>query len=419
MWENIQVNRILSRHLPDASSHQLILITGARQTGKTTLVKKQYEKLPYYNLDAIEYRDQLSSISTFNWSKEVGNSVIDEIQKEPGLFDKIKYAFDEGTLSFSVFTGSSQILLLKKIQETLAGRVSLRELFPFMFRELFDHNGANKEPILLERLVSVKKIDKILNVLNSVLIGETSELHNKVEEWLNIWGGMAPLIHITNPDEQKFWLKDYAIAYLERDLADLAKLNDLKPFRKFQQITALRTANLISYTELAKDAGIAIESARRYLEYLRISYQTFLIQPYHKNLTSALVKTPKLYWFDNGLLRHLSGLGFDIDNEQLYENYVASEIIKYIRTNRLDVKLSFYRTRSGMEIDFILESIYGIIAIEVKNRSTISKSDFTNMKRLSEVLGYEWCGGMVIYRGNKIQQFSENMWAVPSYRLFN
>lgn len=419
MWENIQVNRILSRHLPDASSHQLILITGARQTGKTTLVKKQYEKLPYYNLDAIEYRDQLSSISTFNWSKEVGISVIDEIQKEPALFDKIKYAFDEGTLSFSVFTGSSQILLLKKIQETLAGRVSLRELFPFMFRELFDHSGANKEPNLLERLVSVKKIDKILDALNTVLIGETSEFHNKVEEWLNIWGGMAPLIHITNPDDRKFWLKDYAIAYLERDLADLAKLNDLKPFRKFQQITALRAANLISYTELAKDAGIAIESARRYLEYLRISYQTFLIQPYHKNLTSALVKTPKLYWFDNGLLRHLSGLGFDIDNGQLYENYVASEIIKYIRTNRLDVKLSFYRTRSGMEIDFILESIYGIIAIEVKNRSTISKSDFTNMKRLSDVLGYEWCGGIVIYRGNKIQQFSDNMWAVPSYRLFN
>jgi len=366
MWENIQISRILSRHLPDASSRQLILITGARQTGKTTIVKNQYKKLPYYNLDAIEYRDQLSSISTFNWSKEVGISVIDEIQKEPGLFDKIKYAYDEGTLSFSVFTGSSQILLLRKIQETLAGKVSLRELFPFMFRELFDHNFANKDPILLERLVFVKKIDNILNGLNSVLIGETSELHTKVEDWLNTWGGMAPLIHISNPDERKFWLKDYAIAYLERDLADLAKLNDLKPFRKFQQITALRTANLVSYTELAKDAGIAIESARRYLKYLRISYQTFLIQPYHKNLTSSLVKTPKLYWFDNGLVRHLSGIGFDIDNGQLYENYVASEINKYIRTNRLDVKLSFYRTRSGMEIDFILESVFGIIAIEAK-----------------------------------------------------
>ena len=175
----------------------------------------------------------------------------------------------------------------------------------------------------------------------------------------------------------------------------------------------------MKFPELAKDAGIGIESARRYLKYLRISYQTFLIQPYHKNLTSSLVKTPKLYWFDNGLVRHLSGIGFDIDHGQLYENYVASEINKYIRTNRLDVKLSFYRTRSGMEIDFILESVFGIIAIEVKNRSSVSKSDFTNMKRLSEVLGYEWCGGIVAYRGNKIEKFSDNMWAIPSYRLFN
>jgi hypothetical protein len=419
MWENIQVNRILSRHLPDDSKRQLILITGARQTGKTTLVRKHYENLPYYNLDAFEYRDQLSSISTFSWSKEIGVSVIDEIQKEPGLFDKIKYAYDEGTLTFSVFTGSSQILLLKKIKETLAGRISLRELFPFMFRELFDHKEINKDTILLERLISVKRIDDVLSSLNSVLIGETFELHNKVEYWLNNWGGMAPLIHITDSNNRKLWLKDYALAYLERDLADLAKLNDLKPFRKFQQITSLRTANLLSYTELAKDAGIGIESARRYLEYLRISYQTFFVQPYHKNLTSSLVKTPKLYWFDNGILRHLSGLGFEINNGQLYENYVASELIKYIRTNRMDVKLSFYRTRSGMEIDFILESIYGLIAIEVKNRSEVSKSDFTNMKRLSEVLGYEWCGGIVVYRGNKIQKFGDNLWAVPSYRLFN
>jgi len=418
MWENIQVNRTISQYLPKVTDRQLLLITGARQTGKTTLVRHQYDDLPYYNLDAIEFRDQLSSISTFRWAQDVGISVIDEIQKEPGLFDKIKYAFDEKSLRFSVMTGSSQILLMKKVRETLAGRVSLRELFPFMFGELIDPNGVNSEPELLSMLISAYTSDEILAKQNAVLIGKNWDNASQIEAWLNTWGGMAPLIHIGDPQQRKFWLKDYATAYLERDLADLANLNDLKPFRKFQQIAALRAANLISYSELAKDAGIGIETARRYLEYLRISYQAFLLQPYHKNLTSSLVKTPKLFWFDNGLLRHLSGLGFEIDNGQLFENYIASELMKFIRTNRLDVKLTFYRTRSGMEIDFILETKNGIIAMEVKNRESVSGSDFTNIRRLAEAAGKDWLVGLVIYRGNKIQQFDEGLWALPSCRLF-
>jgi predicted AAA+ superfamily ATPase len=105
---------MLTQYLPKADQRQLVLITGARQNGKTTLVKHKYSALPYYNLDAIEYRSQLGNISTFRWADEIGASVIDEIQKEPGLFDKIKYSYDEGSLNFSVLTGSSQLLLLKK-----------------------------------------------------------------------------------------------------------------------------------------------------------------------------------------------------------------------------------------------------------------------------------------------------------------
>lgn len=418
MWENIQLNRMISYHLPNVTDRQILLITGARQTGKTTLVKKHYQTLPYYNLDAMEFRDQLSSISTFRWAQDVGRSVIDEIQKEPGLFDKIKYAFDEGSLRFSVLTGSSQILLLKKVRETLAGRVTLHELFPFVYSELLAPTGLQSESVLLSRLIQENNTDELLATHNAVLIGEKWDNAKRTENWLNIWGGMAPLIHISDSQNRRFWLKDYVTAYLERDLADLANLNDLKPFRKFQQLSALRSANLISYSELAKDAGIGIETARRYLEYLRISYQAFLLQPYHKNLTSSLVKTPKLYWFDNGLLRQLSGLGFEIDSGQLFENYVAAELMKFIRTNRLDVNLTFYRTRSGMEIDFILETKNGIIAMEVKNRDSVSGSDFTNIRRLAEAAGKEWLAGLVIYKGNKIQQFGNSFWAVPSCRLF-
>lgn len=419
MWENLQIIRMLSKHLPNESSKRLVLITGARQTGKTTLVRKKYQDLAYYNLDAIEYRDQLTRISTFRWADDVGNAVIDEIQKEPVLFDKIKYAFDDGTLNFSVLTVSSQILLLKKVKETLAGRIILYELFPLTLSELIDPFNKNQQPILLESLIFEKDINEILNRLNAVIIGEKADHYKNAENWLNYWGGMAPTIHLTNDREKQYWLKDYAIAYLERDLSDLASLNDLKPFRKFQQISALRAANLISFTELARDAGISIETSRRYLEYLRISYQTFLLQPYYRNITSSVVKTPKLYWFDNGLLRHLSGFGFQIDNGQLFENYVASEIIKYIRTNRLDIQLYFYRTRSGMEIDFILETHQGILAIEVKNRELVSAKDFTNLKRLKDATGKNFRSGIVIYKGNEIKNFGDDLWAIPSTRLFS
>jgi len=284
------------------------------------LVRKQYESTPYYNLDTIEYRDQLRNISTFRWSKEVGVSVIDEIQKEPELIDKIKYSYDDGSLKFSVLTGSSQIHLLKKVHETLAGRITFLELFPFMLKELIEPETFQAKPALFEKLVAVNNIDGVLEESDTVLICENLDLALRAEDWLNTWGGMAPVIHFTEVNERRFWLKDYDTAYLERDLADLANLSDLKPFRKFQQITALKTSNLISYTELDKDSGIGVETARRYLEYLRISYQTFLLHPYHKNLTSSLVKIPKLLWFDNGLLRHSSGLGFEIKNGQLYEN---------------------------------------------------------------------------------------------------
>lgn len=418
MWENKQINRIASQLLPAADARQILLLTGARQTGKTSLVRKQYHTLPYYNLDAIEFRDQLSAISTFSWAREVGVAVIDEIQKEPGLFDKIKFAFDDGGVKFSVLTGSSQILLLKNIQETLAGRVTMRELFPFMLGELINPGGIALESMLLFHLISSGNPEKIMETQGSVLMGKDWDQAKAAESWLTTWGGMAPVIHIDTAQNRRFWLNDYATAYLERDLADLASLHDLKPFRKFQQISALRAANMLSYTELAKDAGIGIETARRYMEYLRISYQTFLVQPFHRNLTSSLVKTPKLYWFDNGLLRHLSGLGFDLDNGQLYENYIASELMKFIRSTRAEAKLSFYRTRSGMEIDFLLETNHGILGFEVKSRDTVSASDFTNLHRLADAASKDWLGGFVIYRGNKIEPFGKKFWAIPSVRLF-
>ena len=126
----MQVIRVLRDYLPKTTAKRVVLLTGARQTGKTTLSKSTYPDLRYINLDAPENRDALRAIPTSSWGRDVGNAVIDEAQKSPVVFEKVKYAFDAGNVSFCVLTGSSQILLLKKIRETLSGRVSLYKLSP-------------------------------------------------------------------------------------------------------------------------------------------------------------------------------------------------------------------------------------------------------------------------------------------------
>jgi predicted AAA+ superfamily ATPase len=419
MWENIQVKRLSTTHLPVTDERKLVLLTGARQTGKTTLLRSVYPGLPWYNLDAFEYREQLRNVSSFAWARDVGNALIDEIQKEPGLIDKIKFAFDKGDLGFTALSGSAQVLLLKSTRETLAGRVLILELFPLMLAELVHAREKEVPEPLIGSLIKTGSPGDILNDLPAVLLGEKWDMAFSAEEYMLKFGGFPALIHITGQDQKADWLKDYSSTYLERDLFDLARLNDLMPFRTYQQLAALRSSNLLSYSELARDAGIGTETARRYLEYLRLSYQVVLLPPYHENLTSRLVKTPRIYWLDNGLLRQLGEFGFDLMNGQIYENYIAAELVKYLRTVKSPAILSFYRTRSGMEVDFCIETSGKLIGIEVKNRKTINKSDDAALLRLKEAAGEKWLFGMVIYRGNEIREIDENIWAIPSCRLFS
>ncbi|RMG71223.1 MAG: DUF4143 domain-containing protein, partial [Nitrospirae bacterium] len=214
------------------------------------------------------------------------------------------------------------------------------------------------------------------------------------------------------------WLRDYGYTYLERDLSDLARLDDLTPFREFQKLTALRSARLLNYSELARDTGISVDTARRYLQYLKISYQVILLKPYYKNITSTVIKSPKLYWIDVGLLRQLSGYRDTISGE-IYETMVVGEIVKWIKTTQKDVETYFYRTRSGLELDIILQRGNSIIGMEVKARKNLASGDIRAMKEIAKRIGKEWLGGIVIYRGDEIRKLAEpSIWAVPSYRLF-
>lgn len=416
--QNLLIKRLISKKLPELNNKKIVLLTGARQTGKTTLAKSHYDTLKYLNLDSQEIRDSIRKISSFNWGRDVGRAILDEAQKEPSLFDKLKYAYDSDLVDFQVILGSSQILLLKNIRESLAGRVSLYELYPLMLCELFYKGTYPDGLILLNQLLKTDRLSNLLDDVPTVLIGYEDIKLKEIENYLLIWGGMPALLHIQDEEEKRKWIKDYSYTYLERDLLDLSRLNDLDPFKKFQKLSALRTGNLLNYSEIARDAGISVDTAKRYIEYLKISYQAILIQPYFENLTSTVVKTPKIFWLDMGILRYLTGNWGEVINGNVYETFVVSEIYKYIKTMQLDCEIYFYRTKSGMEIDLLLKTSKGMLGIEIKNRNSIVKSDFNNLKKIGEYLGSNWIGGIVLYTGDVIEKLAEpEIWAVPTRRL--
>lgn len=410
-----KIPRLLSELLPVNNSKQLILITGARQTGKTTLAKMHYPNLNYINLDALENRQFINRVSTFEWAKEIGPAILDEVQKEPNTFEKLKYTFDAGELSFSILLGSSQILLLKKIRESLAGRVALFELFPLMMSELA--NSTSKQIPMIDQLTVGTNLEELLNILTPEILPEKTLIKKQAQKHLMTWGGMPILLQLPVSERQK-WIRDYEMTYLERDLTDLARINDLEPFRLFQKLAALRTGGLLNYSELARDAAVSVDTARRYLEYLKLSYQVELIQPYYRNITSSMVKTPKIYWLDLGIYRSLTQDYVEMSGP-IYETLVISEIIKWKRTLQKDIELYFYRTQAGREVDLFIKTSKGIIGIEIKSRQQVFKQDAQAMKLVSQELKDQWLGGIIVYNGERIQKIMDpSIWAIPSWRLF-
>lgn len=191
MSDNIQKYRLLSNYLPKVDANRLVIITGARQTGKTTLAKASYPDIKYINLDSPENREQIRTVATAGWGKDIGNAVIDEAQKEPAVFEKIKYAYDARDISFTALLGSSQITLLKKIRESLAGRVSIHELWPLLMSEL--RSGRRSAP-LVDSFFSGGSIGEKLDALPSTLSGDEDSALRRSEDHILKWGGMPALL---------------------------------------------------------------------------------------------------------------------------------------------------------------------------------------------------------------------------------
>ncbi len=414
------LERYLSKRLPQgAPPRRIVVVTGARQVGKTTLARQLYEKnFRYLNLDSPGERSRLALLPAEGWHQTVGPAILDEVQKAPIALDKLKWAYDEGKLDFSVLLGSSRITLLEQIRESLAGRVFLYELWPLTVGELAPHFGGKKPnlPLIADLLNEEEEPVTLLERLERSAVGPEAGAAQSAMIYLLRWGGLPSLLQY-NDDEKLEWLDAYQATYLERDLADLARLRDLEPFSTCHRLASLRTGRILSYSEIARDAGLPVTTVRRYLGYLELSYQTFRLNPWAKNIGVRLIKSPKLIWCDLGVQRVLSGQTGGLTGEQ-YETAIISQLLIHLWTLGIRVTPSFLRTSGGNEVDLLLEGQKRILAVEIKNRPRVASKDAAAIERSRKLLGGAYRAGLVVYRGNEIGQISPSVFAMPDWVLF-
>lgn len=413
------IPRLLADRLPrSAPPRRLVVLTGARQVGKSTLARELYgESLLYLNLDSPGERSRLAGVPAEGWAKTVGPAILDEVQKVPEALEKIKWAYDSGELDFSVLLGSSRILLLDQIRESLAGRVFLYELWPLTLTELATWYGSElcRRPLVAQLVEEPKRALERLAELEGSKVGPAVGAAQSTMRHLLEWGGLPALLEYRS-DERWEWLDAYQSTYLERDLADLARLRDLEPFVTCHRLAALRTGCLLSYSELARDAGLPVSTVRRYLRYLELSYQTQRLPAWTGNRAVRLIKSPKLIWFDLGVQRVLSGQLRGLTGEQ-YEAAQIGQILTTLQALRVKAESSFLRTAGKLEVDLILEPQDALLAFEMKNRATVRPRDAGSIERARRILGERYRAGVVVYRGDHIERLTETVFAVPDWWL--
>lgn len=356
-----------------SKQYPVISITGPRQSGKTTLVKKVFPNKKYVSLenpDNLEYA--LTDPKSFLEQSEKG-LIIDEVQKAPDLFSYIQGIVDEQKIMGRyILTGSQNFLLLQNVSQSLAGRVAICKLLPFNQNEYLSKYKINR----LEDLI-IK--------------------------------GMYPPIY-DRKLEATNWYDSYVTTYLERDVRNIQNIGNLNLFQRFLKLCAGRSGQLLNYSSLANDCGITHNTARSWISILEASYIVALLPPFYDNFNKRIVKAPKLYFIDTGLLCNLLGITSTETfashplRGAVFETYVYSELLKIYFNNGQRSNLYYWRDKTGHEIDFVIPAANDLISIEVKAGKTINSDFFKNIEYLKKLRDHS--SSFVIYNGNEEQKRS-------------
>ena len=372
--ETVLIN--LSRQYP------VVTVTGPRQSGKTTLCRKLFPQKPYANLETPDIRQFAVDDPRGFLSQFPEGAVLDEIQRTPDLVSYIQPIVDEvGGEGLFILTGSQQFEVSNTINQSLAGRTALVKLLPFSLAEIENSFSCPDKDGLMHR-------------------------------------GFYPRIWDRQLDPNQA-LGDYFETYIERDLRQLITIKDLNLFQRFIKLCAGRIGQLLNFSNLANDAGVSHTTAKSWLSVLEASYIIFLLQPYHRNISKRLVKSPKLYFYDVGLASFLLG----IENEMqlardplrgsLFENMVIAEALKHRFHHGKRSNLFFYRDSKGNEVDLILANEPDLFPVEIKSGMTITRDYFKGINHFIKLFPDNLPNGGGIVYGGENSQDRTNISIVP------
>lgn len=390
-----------------AQQFPAIVLTGPRQAGKTTLLKHLFSKTHrYLSLEPPDIRAAAASDPRGFINLYPPPVIFDEIQYAPDLLFYIKEQIDEQRHKYGqyILTGSQNILLLQQVTETLAGRAAILRLLPLSYLEIINQPFR---PFIWERSqeLSLEKPLSIQNFWKLVLRGNYPEL-------------------IEHPEKDAtLWQSSYIQTYLERDIRTLRQVGDLTQFQLFLRSIAARSAQLFQLSDIAKDIGISVNTAKAWLTVLEATYQIIILRPYFANINKRLVKTPKIYFTDVGTLCYLTGYR---DPEHLMsgplagavtETYIFSEIFKRVSNLGLDPQVYFWRTSTGNEVDLLIETEGKLIPIEIKASSTPKPQMAEPMISFQNDMGIKAQNGYVIHLGDITLPLAKQITAIPFFRL--
>jgi len=388
--------------------HPALIITGPRQVGKSTFLQnvepvKNWQLLTLDDLDILAQAKEEPSYLLVGKTK----IVFDEVQKAPELLSEIKRFVDRHHRKVKVvLTGSANLLLMEKVSESLAGRATFFIMDTMALRE-----SLSQPPLkILENIFSGKWPK------NTTSENENGTLNLP---FLLFRGFLPPLIFFDDVTAIVQWWEGYVSSFLERDLRSLTRIDSLPDFRRLMTALALRTGQMLNQTEISRDIKIPQPTVNRYINLMEVMFLLHRLPAYSINRTKRLIKTPKIYWIDTGLIAFLAGYYDDASLYQselwggLFENFVFQQLRIWCSLQIPRSRIYYWRTVTGKEVDFVIEKGQKILGIEVKSSPEVRYRDTQNLKIFLDEYSDLAVGGIIVYTGNEIKMLSENIVAIP------